>query len=586
MPDPLTRRRRLPPLLDAVRLRLAGPDAPLLLALLGILTGLAAGLLIITFRQLIELLQAGFLPAGAVEDYEALGAWARLLLPVLGGLLIGLVFQWLARGQTVVGVVHVMERLAYHQGHLGLRALLLQFFGAVTAIASGHSVGREGPSVHLGAAAGSLLGQRLALPNNALRTLAACGVAAAIGASFNTPLAGVVFAMEVVMLEYTLASFLPLVLAAVTATALTVAVYGPSPAFAASDLALASLHELPWVVLLGIACGAAAAALIWAIRRLAGLGTRLPFWLRTTLAGLVVGLCALPFPQVMSIGYDTVDAALLGQLGIALLIGITLAKGIATASAVALGVPAGVIGPTLFLGATLGGALGLLAGLSGLGSVSPSGVYALLGMGALMGAALQAPLAALVAVLELTGNPNITLPAMLAIAAASLTSRAVFRQPSLFLALLRARGLDYDNDPVTQALRRIGVASAMERSFALSAPTLERVEAVELLAGQPRWLVVGDGEGGALLMPAVDLARALEEAPEAPTLELLSVPARRLQAVPVAFEASLQEALDALEQGQAEALTVERTVAPGLKRLQGVLTRADIEGAYRYPGRG
>jgi hypothetical protein len=351
---------------------------------------------------------------------------------------------------------------------------------------------------------------------------------------------------------------------------------------------LGSLQELPWVIVLGVATGAIAAALIWSVRRVAAIASPLPFWVRTTLAGLIVGLCALPFPQVMSIGYDTVDAALLGQMGLVLLLAITFAKWVATVGAVALGVPAGVIGPTLFLGATFGGAVGIIAALPGLGPVSDSGVYALLGMGALMGAALQAPFAALVAVLELSGNPNITLPAMLAIAAASLTSRAAFRQPSLFVAMLRARGLDYRSDPVLQALRRVGVASTMERQFARLPRSAPRTQCEQALTAQPRWLVVDIDEATRVLMPAVDLARALEEDANAEgPIDLLALPSRRLELAPVPFQASLQEALEVMERSQAEALYVERVVAPTIRRIEGVLTRAGIESAYRYtPPRG
>ena len=201
--------------LDRLRLRLASVDALLLLAVLGLLVGLLAGGVTLAFRLLVEDIQSAFL--SHPEDYEALGWQARLLIPLAGGILVGTVLHFLSHEQRAVGIVHVMERLNYHEGHLPLRNIFVQFFGAAVSIISGHSVGREGPSVHLGAGSGSVLGQALRLPNNSIRTLVACGAAAAIAASFNTPLAGVIFAMEVILLEYTISGFVPVILAAVSA---------------------------------------------------------------------------------------------------------------------------------------------------------------------------------------------------------------------------------------------------------------------------------------------------------------------------------------------------------------------------------
>ena len=152
--------------LDRFRLRLSRAEALPQLAFLGILTGLIVGAVMIAFRLLIESAQGAFLPGGNPENYEALSLELRVAIPVAGGLIIGLAFQWLGEASRQVGVVHVLERLAYHQGRLPLRNALAQFFGGALSIIAGHSVGREGPAIHLGAAAGSLAGQRCGLPNN------------------------------------------------------------------------------------------------------------------------------------------------------------------------------------------------------------------------------------------------------------------------------------------------------------------------------------------------------------------------------------------------------------------------------------
>ena len=287
------------------------------------------------------------------------------------------------------------------------------------------------------------------------------------------------------------------------------------------------------------------------------------------------------FPQVMGVGYDTVNHALIGQLGLGLLFGITLAKLVATAASIGLGVPAGLIGPTLFLGATLGGFIGLLAAIAFPSLAVHTGFYALLGMGAMMGATLQAPLAALTAVLELTGNPAIILPSMLAIVSAGLTSSELFGKSSIFLTLLRARGLDYRNDPLTQALRRTGVASIMERDFVRHDRHIAPAAAKALLADSPYWVLI-DNEGTPVaLMPAIDLARQIDADEVSDSIDMLEIPAKRLQLSRIHLQATLQQALATMEQENAEALVIERMTAPMIKQAYGVITREQIEAAYR-----
>jgi len=566
--------------LDDARQQLAHPDALLHLAVVGLLTGLAAGGVIVLFRLSVEGVQGMFLPGGGPENYEGLSWWWRLSLPLAGGILIGWLFRWNKGEDNVLGVTKVLERMAYHQGRMSWRSLILQFAGAAVAITAGHSVGREGPHVYLGAASGSLLGQHLALPNNAIRTLVACGSAAGIAASFNTPLAGVIFSLEVIMLEYSVASIIPVILAAASATALSNAVFGSESAFRAA-VEVGSLTEMPLVLLLGLMAGSVSALFNHLVETTAHHSQALPFWLRTSLAGLLLGIFGVLVPQVMGIGYDTVNAALNGSLAFSLLFVILLAKIFATSSAIGLGIPGGMIGPVLFMGAMLGGMVGMLGEHPMLPDlVSNPTFYVLIGMGAMMGASLQAPLAALAAMMELSHHPDIIMPGMLAIVVAGLVSKRVFKKDSLFIAMLRANGMDYDTNPVLQAMRRAGVASKMSRSFAHTSGSLEREQALSLLKDEPDWLLIEDDQEAKYLMPAVDLARYVEES-EVETIELSKIPARRYQMAAIHIQATLQEAMDKLEKSGAEAIYVEQPTSPGSRRIRGVLTRNQIESAYR-----
>ena len=567
--------------LENLRLRTSRPDALIQLAVLGAIVGLMTGLVIVSFRLLIETAQSSFLPYGNPENYEGLPIHLRILLPILGAILIAILYKLLANKDTSVGVSHVMERLSYHQGYLGPRNLLIQYLGGARAIISGQSLGREGPAIHLGAATSSLVGQKLGLPNNTIRTLVACGTAAAIGASFNTPLAGVIFALEVVMMEYTLASFLPVILSAVSATAVTRAVFGAEIVFSVPNFQLTNLLELPYVMFLGVVTGIAAFVFIYLTKLSAQAGKNLPLWIKFLLAGSITGLLAIAAPQIMGIGYDTVNYTLVNNIGLSLLFVIFAAKLIATACSVGLGLPAGLIGPTFVIGASLGGIMGILAQPIFPELSSSPGMYALIGMAAMMGATLQAPLAALTAVFELTSNPNIILPGMLAIVTAQLTASQLFGQRSIYRMLMQLKGLDYRHEPMLQALRRIGVANVMNRNIHRSKNILSYDEALELVAQKKEWIIIEDDMPIAIL-PTIDLDNYLQddETESDNKIDLMNIPAKRLQASCIDLRATADTAREHFIKEGVEALCISSTIGPDIMRVYGILTKEKFKSSY------
>ncbi len=567
--------------MESIRLRLAHPDALYWHALLGLVTGLIAGVIIVAFRLVVEGAQDAMLPMHG-ENYEALGLVQRLLLPLLGAVLIGLLFLRFAGGIYVLGVARVMERMEYHQGHMTWRGFFLQFIGAALAIVSGHSVGREGPHVYLGAASGSLLGQGLALPNNSIRTMAACGTAAGIAASFNTPLAGVIFALEVLALDYSIASFIPIILAAASANAVSVAVFGGSPTFQIPPFIMTSLADLLPVLVLGLLAGGVSAAYIQALQSIASVGKKLSFFWRVCLAGIAAGACGALMPEVMGLGYDTQHSLLSEQLPWSFLLLLLIAKLIATSTSVGLGIPGGTIGPALFMGAIVGSLVGILTSQFVEVEATHAGFYALLGMGAMMGASLQAPLAAMVSVVELSHSPGVIMPGMLAIILAAMVSRQGFGKDSLFLSVLRANGLDYRANPVIGMLRRSSVGGTMNTNFVRLDPVLSRERADALMSANPDWIIVDKQGEPAYLIPGIAIASYLSQATDVAEIDLLGMPAERLELAPVHIQATLKEALDILRSRNAEALYVQRPLAPGINHIYGVLTRGRIESAYRY----
>ena len=566
--------------LERYRLSIARPDAVPQLALLGLLAGLFAGVTIIAFRLLAEWLQSE-LVAGQAGDFARVAPELRLGIALLGGLALGLLFQWLNPETRRVGILHVLERLEYHQGRMPWRNALSQFVGGALAIISGQSIGREGPSAHLGAASSNLPAQWLQLPSNSLRVTAACGVAAGIAASFNTPLAGVAFAMEVLVLEYTVAGFTPVILATVSATMLSRLAFGDHIAFSVPQITLGSLAELPYIMLVGILVGLVGAAYLALQRQFIRLHAPLPVWLRFTLAGAAVGLAGMFVPQIMGIGDQTITDTFNARYGLLLLAAILVLKLLATTFSIGAGIPGGMIGPSLVIGAAAGALLGQLGMGSGLSSSDSFSLYVLIGMGAMMAAILQAPLAGLIAILELTRSPDVILPGMLAVVSATVTAGLFSRRESVFHTMLRNLGMDYRNDPVTQSLRRVGVTAAMQTAFTVLPRQVERTRIEAELEGNLHWIVIREADQPDILLPAVDLVQAITRDEEAQAFDLLEIPGARLQTAEIDRLGSLQEAHARMQETGAGALLVTRLAAPGLKRVEGILTAEAIAQTYR-----
>jgi len=577
IPNP-DRRRRANALYDRVSRHIAGADALLLPSLIGLVAGIVTGLGMVLFRLVIDHSQELLLGADNLEGYESLSPMARMLLPLGGGIVVGILFQNLARPTRQIGVAHVIERLSFHEGYLPIRNAIAQFIGASISLISGHSGGREGPAIHVGAASATFIGDRLHLPNNARRVLIGCGTAAAIAASFDTPLAGVIFAMEVVLMEYTLTGFTPIVLASVSGTLVSRMFFPSAPIFSLSDLDIGHGDDILPLLVTGVSIGILAAIMVRLLGFVAARTKDYPPLPKFAAAGLLTGMVAVVVPQVMGIGYDTVDGALTGEFAISTLVVVASCKLLVTSVGLGLGIPAGVIGPSLIVGATAGMALGI--GYVQAGWVEPSGMgtFVLVGMGAMMSSVLHAPLAALTAILELTGQHRIVFPGMLVIVSAYLTSRSLLRTDSVFTVILRARGIAARNDPMSQSLSRLGVARAMSSEFAELAAAVSRETLTETLRERPRWLILETDEGNRRLVAAAELA-ALLDSDDSEELDLESAPLRRRAAANVGFRSTLAEAQRRMEEQGIDALFVTERREGG--DVIGVLTREDMERAYR-----
>ncbi len=546
-------------------------------AILGVVGGVASAFIILAFEAAIVLLGDLWGIGGLAEDFESLPRWAHFALPTAGGVLLGSVFALIKAEHRDVGIVHVLSRMNSHYGVLPWRNTLVQFLGGAFALATGQSGGREGPGVHLGAAANSLLGQSMRLPNNSLRVLIACGTAGGIAVSFNTPLAGVIFAMEVIVAEYTVIGFIPVILSAVSAMAISRAFDRGDPLFTLSGAELVSLWEVPFIVLLGLLCGAVVALFIVISKRAARLAT-LPVVVRFSLAGLVTGTLALAAPQVLGMGYDSLQDILLGQIAPIALIYLLLAKVLATGFTIGMGMPVGLIGPNMLIGACLGALLGTWGMEWMPGGQVDETLYVVIAMAAAMAAVLNAPLAAILAVVELTESINVIMPAMLAIVAANLCNTELFGQQAAHQGVLALRRERVSNDPLDQLLHRTHVTRIMETNVSKLDARVTPATAESLRQHCSHWCLVERENEGLFLLHGADLGQWLQEVdcPEE-GLDLTDAPLRRWSITTVPVQASLRQAMDSMRSATAEVACVYGRGDGGRQRLLGVVSRDTAE---------
>ena len=557
--------------------KLSRNDAPLQLAALGVLAGLVAGLVVNLFRLVLE---APFPALGLVEDpddFEALPAWLRFALPVAGCLLLIVLFRFFPAANRRLGVPHVIDKVQNLKGHMPLRNGLLQFAGGAISLLSGQSCGREGPAIHMGATSSSLIGQFFHLPNNSNRVLIACGSAAAIAASFNTPIAGVIFSMEVIMMEYSIAGFLPVIIAAVSGAVVTRFIYGDAPVFQIEEVGLSSFWELPYIVLMGLVIGILASFFI-AIQKYCMTFSSIDYRKRLLLVGLLTGALALFMPEVMGTGYDTLNDALRVELALPFLALLLVAKLLITGVALGLGIPGGVIGPTLMMGGLAGAIMGNIGNALIENYAAQPAFYVLLGMCAMMGAVLQAPLAALMALLELSGNPNMILPAMLIIVVANLCASEFFGSQSIFQIALQQQGIKTPRT-LSRLLNRYGVSSIMNTGVAVLRLDGEAPDVTAALSGEPDWIVLQRGEERRVLE-----ARRLARRVSAGNADAAGLADAFEQAAPLAavsLHDTLQEAMECLQNANLDAGFVYSPL--GLKQgaVLGIITSDAIIAFYK-----
>ena len=403
------------------------------------------------------LVAAGFgRAADIVEASRSLPAWQRVLVPCLGGLAAGLILFWGLRFVRTRGTQNLVEVVVAGNGRLGMRAALVKTVSSTLSISSGASIGREGAIIQLTATLASKVGQIANWQPYRLRLLVACGAASGFAAAYHAPVSGAVFAAQIVLGNFSMNLFAPLVFASVVATMVTRSFFGMHPWYEVPQVDFDHLSQLSWFVVLGILAGALGATFLKLLRYSEEQFERLawPIFQRLALSGLMVGLLAIRFPEVFGNGYSVANRILHGEFGLSLLAGLFCAKLLATLVTVGSGTVGGVMTPTLFIGAALGSAFGKLLHLLGWAADLPTATFALVGMGSVLSATVHSPLLALIMMFEISLNYSIVPPLMLACAVATLVAKRL-HPDSVYTEPLRRRGVDLDRES-----QQIGAASS------------------------------------------------------------------------------------------------------------------------------
>jgi len=440
-------------------------ERQLLVWVLALGIGVSAAYLAILFRIMIGVFQLPWLGTTSERVYEhaqMLPWYVILLTPAIGGLAVGLFLQFVMPGRRTHAVADVIEARALHGCRISPKIGLGSAIVSAFSLGVGASAGREGPVVHLGATVASVLEDFFRLPHAARRTLLACGVAAAVSASFNAPIAGVIFAHEIILAHFAQRAFVPIVISSVAATIIARIHLGSFPAFVIPNYQITSYLEFPAFALLGLTCAAVAICFQFAIisTERAARSIEMPLWLRPVLGGLMVGGLAVAFPQVLGVGYDATDHALKHQFPLWLLLALIFAKTAATAVTLASRFGGGIFSPSLYLGAMTGAAFGIIAAGVFPEIASSEGLYAILGMGAVAAAVLGAPISTTMIVFELTGGYSMTIALLLAVSIATGLTLAVHGQ-SYFYWQLTTRGLFLQEGPHKHIVRSLKVRDFM-----------------------------------------------------------------------------------------------------------------------------
>ncbi len=550
---------------------------------LGMVIGLLGGLGAVAFRYLIGFFQTLLYGSGSdlATVVQGLPWWKVVLGPAVGGAFLGPLVYFFAREAKGHGVPEVMNAVARQGGVIRKRVVIVKTLASAMCIGSGGSVGREGPIVQIGSALGSSLGQVLKVSDGEMRVLVACGAAAGIAATFNAPIAGSIFALEIILSDFALPTFTPIILSSVIATVVSRTFLGNFPAFQVPPYALESPWEIGFYCILGLLAGLVAVGFIVTLYKSEDLwdGWKIPDYAKASLGGIIIGIMALRFPQIMAVGYDSIGKALLNQATWTVLVLLVPLKILATSVTIGSGGSGGIFAPSLFMGAMLGGAFGCAVHALLPSITANPGAYAIVGMGAVVAGTTHAPIQAFLIIFELTQDYRIIPPLMICCVIATFVSRGIKRESIYTLKLLR-RGIDIEAGKDVNLLKSMLVTDFMTRhpETVLESTPLRGLIAILQFSQHTSFPVV-DSRGKLVGMLSLrDFREAIFE--EGLMDVIIARDIATIPAISVTTEDNLAKALMLIDENGIERLPVMRD-GDHPKEVVGILSQRDIMSAYR-----
>lgn len=549
---------------------------------LGMVVGLLGGLGAVAFRYLIGFFQMLIYGSSAelAQVVHSLPWWRVVIGPAIGGAIVGPLVYFFAREAKGHGVPEVMNAVAREGGVIRKRVVVVKTLASALCIGSGGSVGREGPIVQIGSALGSSIGQILRVSEGELRVLVACGAAAGIAATFNAPIAGAIFALEIILADFALPTFTPIILSSVIATVVSRAFLGNYPAFQVPPYDLESPWEIGFYCILGLLAGLVAVSFIVVLYKNEDWWDdwKIPDYLKASIGGLIIGIIALRFPHIMAVGYDSIGKALLNQEAWTVLVLLIPLKILATSITIGSGGSGGIFAPSLFMGAMLGGAFGCAVHALFPGITATPGAYAIVGMGAVVAGTTHAPIQAFLIIFELTQDYRIIPPLMICCVLATFVSRSIKRESIYTLKLLR-RGIDIEAGKDVNVLKSMLVEDHMTwRPETIREDTRFR-DLIQILPySQHTSFPVVDREGNLVGMLSLkDFREAVFEE------SLMDVVVARdiatIPAISVTTRDNLATALALIHDNAIERLPVTQD-GDRASKVVGVLSQRDIMSAY------
>ena len=449
------------------------------------------------------------------------GPWV-IVIPVIGGVIVGFMAKYGSPKIKGHGIPEAMEAVLFNRSRIQPRVAILKPISAAIAIGTGGPFGAEGPIIQTGGAVGSLIGQILHTTASERKVLLACGAAAGMSATFNTPIAGVILAIELLLFEFKSRSFIPLVIASTLATAVHMETLGAGPMFTVTSMDFAIPRALPFYLVLGGLCGLAAVGFSKLLYWVEDLFEKLPvdplWW--PAIGALGLGIIGYFVPRVLGVGYDTISDILNAQLALKILLIVMIAKAVALVISLGSGTSGGLLAPMFMSSAAMGGAFAMLANHIFPGAGLAPGAFALVAMGAVFGAASRATFAFIIFAFEITRDYNAVLPLMLVSVIADGVAMLFMPKASIMTEKLARRGLRIHQDYETDVLQQVVVEETMDRDV----PTIpaatrigelaERIAKHDPAVSRHQGLFIVDPDGKlAGLITRGDVLRALDQDP-------------------------------------------------------------------------